>query len=235
MLRFTALASLAVILAVVGVAGADHHEEGEEWTNLLSSDSLEAWKGYKQKGSPKGWVVEDGVLVNKSSNVDLITKEKYGDFELRFDWKISKGGNSGVIYLCDESEGASYMTGPEFQLLDNKGWGNDDFDPHSTAALYALYPVTDAKAKPAGEWNASRIVVRNGKVEHWLNGAQVVSAEIGGGDWKKRVAESKFNAWKRFGTLKSGQIALQAHAGKDGAIDPTWFRNVKVRRLDQHD
>lgn len=236
MLRTSVVAGMSAALLLASPVLADHHLDSETEsgavTALFDGSSLDAWKGYKSPEPPKGWVIEDGVLVHRSGGVDLVTKETFGDFELAFEWKIAAGGNSGVIYLCDEKENAPYMTGPEFQLLDNESWGNDPFDPHSAGALYGLYKVSVDAVKPAGEWNTAKIIVHDGRVEHWLNGKQVVNAKLGSDDWKDRVSKTKFNAWKRFGTLPEGHITLQAHSGKGGQVEPVWFREITIRRLD---
>ncbi|TWT73609.1 hypothetical protein Pla123a_39460 [Posidoniimonas polymericola] len=235
MLRTSAVAGLSLALAFTSAVLADHHLDGESESgaviSLFDGTSLDAWKGYKTPGPPKGWVIEDGVLVHRSGGVDLVTKETFSDFELAFEWKIAAGGNSGVIYRCDETEDAPYMTGPEFQVLDNESWGIDPFDPHAAGSLYGLFSVSEKVVKPAGEWNTAKIVVHDGVVEHWVNGKQVVKAEIGGDKWNELVSSTKFNAWKRFGKLSEGHISLQAHNGQDGDVEPVWFRDITIRRL----
>ena len=225
-----AVISLVTTLFLTGSAFGQADKD-ESWTMLFDGTSLDAWKGYKTDDVPSGWVIDNGTLKHDSGEVDLVTRETFGDFELRFNWKIAASGNSGVIYRCDEKEAASYMTGPEYQLLDNKGWQQEDQHVHSSAAIYGLFPPTTDAAKPTGEWNTGRIVVRAGRVEHWLNDKLVASADLGSDNWQEKIEGSKFAAWKRFGTLTSGHIALQAHRGKDGEMVPVWFREVKIRRL----
>lgn len=228
MQHFWKLVTLVVTVTVSTVGQAD---ESSTWIALFDSTSLAAWRGYQTDALPEGWVVEEGVLKHQSGEVDLMTKEEFADFDLEFEWRIAPNGNSGVIYRCDESESASYMTGPEYQLVDNASWQLDSRDPHASGALYGLYPDTQSADRPAGEWNTGRIVVRGNHVEHWLNGQQVVSAEIGSPQWKDKVADTKFANWKRFGTLSKGHIALQAHRGQGGKVEPVWFRNIRIRRL----
>jgi hypothetical protein len=196
---------------------------------LFDGKSLDGWKGYRKDKPGAGWETVDGSLVlNKKGAGDIITVEEFGAFELLIDWKISPKGNSGVMYHCDESEGAPYMTGPEMQVLDNKGHGDGKNPLTSAGACYALYPPAKDMTKPVGEWNSARLVVHpDGKVEHWLNGEKVVEYVKGSDEWKDKVAKSKFKGWKKFGTLSKGHIDLQDHG------DHVEFRNIKVRSLEE--
>jgi type 1 glutamine amidotransferase len=220
------LARLAVVgclfVALAGVASAE-----SEWQVLFDGTSLDAWKGYGAKdGSvPDGWAIEDGTLARTKKTTDLATKEQFDDFELEFEWKIADGGNSGVIYRVQETAEPPYTTGPEYQVLDNEGWKLKPTDQTAAGSLYALYPATKDATKPAGEWNKGRIVVDGGHVEHWLNGEKVVEAEIGSDDWNKRVAGSKFNAWKGFAKSPKGHIVLQEHD------HPVWYRSIRIRPI----
>lgn len=154
-----------------------------------------------------------------------MTKDQFGDFELRFEWKVSPGANSGVMYRVSETEPASYMTGPEYQVLDNAKHPDGRRAETSAASLYALYPAVGAAAKPVGEYNEARIVVRGKHLEHWLNGKKVVETEINGEDWNKRIGSSKFKGWKKFGQNAEGHIVLQDHG------DRVWYRNIRVKKL----
>ena len=151
------------------------------------------------------WVVEGGALKTvpgAKDPVDIITKDKYKDFELELEWKISTGGNSGIIYRVAELPAPSqtYQTGPEMQVLDDDEH-KDGKDPRTSAgALYALIAATNKTLKPVGEWNKARIVVKGGQVEHWLNGAKVVGYEWGSAEVKDLIAASKFKEWPRFAT-----------------------------------
>ncbi|TWU00537.1 Trehalose utilization [Botrimarina colliarenosi] len=194
------------------------------WTDLTGGDDLATlWRGYQSDTPPASWSLTDGVLTLDGSGGDLVTRQKYADFELEFEFKIAPGGNSGVIYRAGESEPNTYETGPEYQVLDPKYSGvTPKVGP---AALYDLYPAPLDASKPAGEWNTGRIVLRDGAVEHWINGQKVVSATIGSDEWNERVAGSKFAAWKKFATLTSGHIALQDHGSR------VWYRNLRIKPL----
>ncbi len=216
----TFLAVLCVVVSGFSAAIAG------EAVDLLADGKLDAWRGYKQEGAPANWKVEEGVLTRTGDGGDLITKTPYQNFDFEFEWKISPGGNSGVIYLCNEEEDHSFMTGPEYQVIDNPGWKLENTANTAAGALYELYkPEVDA-AKPAGEWNTGRIVIHDRVVEHWLNGQKLLTAELGSDDWNARVAPTKFAAWKKFGTLLKGHIALQDHGAQ------VWYRNLKITNLD---
>lgn len=196
-----------------------------------TAESLEAnWRGFKKEGVPDEWQTQDGTLaLTRGGAGDLITKEKYQDFDLRFDWNISERGNSGVIYRVAEegpNTGATFETGFELQLLDDTGYPEWPRD-HLSGALYDVYTVPESvPATKAGEWNTSRIVVKDGKIEHYLNGKLVAETQLGSDDWKQHLANSKFADWPRFGKVERGHIALQDHG------NPVRFRNIRIKPLD---
>lgn len=222
MFRSCSLSGLFVLFSLASFVRAD-----DGWQTLFDGSSLDAWRVYQQSGDdpPKHWVIEEGVLHRPDGGGDLITREQFGDFELEFEWKISEGGNSGVIYRATEDEPDSYRTGPEYQVLDNGGTAHKATDDTAAGSLYALYgPTTDA-AKPAGEWNKGRIVVNGNRIEHWLNGQKIIEADMASDDWRAKVANSKFANWKGFAAHKQGHIALQDHG------NPVWYRNIRIRPL----
>src|SRR5690606_1561087 len=114
-------------------------------------------------------------------------------FELQIEWKISEGGNSGLMYLVSETAEAAYMTGPEYQMIDDAGFPEHLENWQKSGANYAMHPPAELRSKPAGEWNHTRLIVDNGKVEHWLNGAKVVEYELGSEEWKNLKRNGK---WK---------------------------------------
>jgi len=201
-------------------------EKADGWILLFDGkDASEHFRGYKKEGVPEKWVVEDGALCRKGGG-DLITREKYESFELKIDWKISKHGNSGIMFKVLEIDGPPYKTGPEAQILD-AGKGNEK---QLSGWMYELYSTEKNTEKPAGEWNhfvlkCQKTATGTYKCEHWLNGEKYVEYEIGSEDWKQRVAKSKFANWKQFGTADAGHICLQDHN------DDVWFRNIKIKEL----
>ena len=191
------------------------------WTLLF--DGVNAgtwWRGYKQEKLPEGWKVENGALVRHGGG-DIVTIEKFENFEFSVEWKISEAGNSGIMFRVQETDGPSYVTGPEAQIQDNvKG-----HDPQKAGWLYQLYPSEKDATKPAGEWNLFKLVVNHNKCEHWMNGVKYCEYEIGSADWNERLAKSKFAKMPGFAATAKGHICLQDHG------DEVAFRNIKIRVL----
>jgi hypothetical protein len=219
---------LSVSLLTGMVLAADSVEEG--FTNLTDSDARDHWLGYGMDAAentwPANWEFADGVLHAKGGGNDLKTRDEFGDFDLRFDWKISPKGNSGVMYRVSQETDPAYFTGPEYQVIDDVG-NEDAVSPDtSSASCYALYAPNKQMAKPAREWNEGRIIVKDNHVEHYLNGEKVTEYKLGSDDWNKRVAGSKFGEWKKFGKNSQGVIDLQDHGNE------VWYRNVRIKKLD---
>lgn len=202
--------------------------EDADFVPLFDGDSLKGWHGYQLTDIPKAWSVhEKQILCNGEPGPDLVSDKKYTNFELRFEWKISPGGDSGVVYrvLEDDKElKESRHSGLEFQLLDDKT--REPKSPVSAAAsLFALYGAEEKELKVVGEFNQCRIVVRGNHIQHWLNEAKVVDCNIDSEDWKKKVAASELSKWKGFAKQPSGHIALQNAGSK------VWFRNITIKEL----
>lgn len=203
-------------------------EQSEGWKLLFNGTDLTGWKGYKKDAPGATWVVEDGALALTAGGAgDIMTAEEFGPFELSLEWKIAPNGNSGIIYLVKEADGAdnTYNTGPEMQVLDNDGHADGKFPSHRAGALYDIETPPDGAVKPVGEWNEARVVFTGAKIEHWLNGQKVSESSYGDDAWKAKVAASKFKTMPLFGTASSGHIALQDHG------DRVWYRNIKVKPL----
>jgi hypothetical protein len=197
-------------------------EQKAGWKLLFDGRSTAGWRGFKAPAPDPGWTAKDGALSpDPKTSKDIMTKETFGDFELSFEWKISPKGNSGVMFHVIEEGDETYQSGPEYQVLDN---ARGERPLERAGSLYALYaPVKDVP-RPVGEWNQSRIVLKAGKGEHWLNGVKVVAYDMNSAEFKARVAGSKFKAWPQFASAPAGHIALQNHG------DPVWFRNLKIRK-----
>lgn len=217
-------------------------EKADGWMLLFDGESVDQWKGYCKDGFPeKGWKVVDGMLMCEASGKgeaggggDIITKEQFGNFELKLEWKISEGGNSGIFYLarekCGEEEGQPiWKSAPEMQILDNEKHpdarlGKDG--NRQAGSLYDLIPAQPQNAKPAGGWNQVRILSYDGTIVHTMNGEDVVEYHLWTDDWKEMVANSKFKEYQDFiDVAKEGHIGLQDH-GND-----VWFRNIKIKEL----
>jgi len=204
-------------------------EEAAGWKLLFDGKSTDSWRGYRKDGFPdKGWEIEDQCIKvrAKGKGGDIITRDQYGDFELVLEWRVSAKANSGIMYRVTEKHGASWQTGPEYQILDDAGYGDSLKPGQMSGALYDIYEPDRAKVmKPAGQFNHTRIRLKDNLLQHWLNGVKVVECRIDGEEWKKRIAASKFGKYEGFGVQPRGHIALQDH-GND-----VWFRNIKVRDL----
>ena len=140
------------------------------WILLFDGKTTEGWRGFKQAGADLGWRVEDGLLSpDPKAAKDLVTRAEFADFELTFDWRISPGGNSGVMFHVTEAGKRTYESGPEYQILDN---ARGEPPLEQAGALYALYPPSRDVTRPVGQFNQARLVVDRGKVQHWLNGVR---------------------------------------------------------------
>ncbi len=206
---------------MAGMAGG----AGMTWKSLFDGKSLTGWLSFKSDTPPKGWAARDGVLARESSGGDIMTVEQFGNFELRLEWKISEGGNSGIMFRVTPEGNDTYETGPELQVLDNAKHADSRTPLTSAGSCYGLYaPVRDA-TRPVGEWNEVVIIARGAHVEYWLNDVQVVKYELWSPEWEALVKASKFNSMPGYGRSKKGHIALQDHG------DPVWYRNIRVREL----
>jgi hypothetical protein len=193
------------------------------WRSLFGGRSLAAWRGFRSDEVPVGWQVVDGALTRVERAGDLITRDRFGDFELVLEWKIAEGGNSGIMYRVTEEASETYHTGPEMQVLDDAHHPDGRSRLTAAGAVYGLYPAPAGVVRPAGEWNTVRIVARGRQVEHWLNGVKVAAYELGSADWTARVAASKFRKWPGYGRAAAGHIALQDHG------DRVAYRDIRIR------
>lgn len=209
-------------------------EVNDGWELLFDGETTDQWRGYGMDEFPEeGWVIEDDILVFRSpesgvSGLDIITKEKYSDFEMELEWMISEGGNSGIFYHVLEQERAIYWSGPEFQILDNENHPDADQGVdgnRKSASLYDLIPANPQNTNPYGEWNSVRIVSDGPTIQHWQNGEKVLEYDRWTEDWFNMLHESKFNCYPEFGAIREGHIGLQDHG------DEVKFRNIKIREL----
>ena len=203
-------------------------EKKEGWVLLFDGTTMNGWRSYKNKES-EGWDVKNGELYCKAEGVtkraDLITNSAYENYELQIDWKIAPKKNSGIIYMATEENGASYESGPEYQLIDDIGYPAKLNDKQLSGGNYDMHAPSAKAAKPAGEFNHTRIVINKGHVEHWLNGTKVVDYQLWTPEWEQLKANSKWKDVKPYGMSKSGHIALQDHGGGIA------FKNIKLKPL----
>ncbi|MFT5142414.1 MAG: hypothetical protein ACI80V_000877 [Rhodothermales bacterium] len=233
---------LALLLAatiVIGCAESEDYTEATpvsdsatavgEWETLFDGTSLDAFRGFKRDAVPDTWGIEDGTLAfipGGKEGGDIITRDQFENFELELEWKISPAGNSGIIYRATEEFDAPWMTGPEYQVLDNllhpdALQGKD----RMAGANYDMQESDPDAVKPVGEWNTARILAHHNHVEHWLNGQKVAEYMLYTDAWKALVAASKWKNHPAYGQRLSGHIALQDHG------NPVWFRNIRIKRL----
>ena len=205
-------------------------EKKNGWKLLFDGKSLKGWRPYQNKLT-SSWSANAGTLyckpVSSKSEIraDLITKDVYENFELMIDWKISDKGNSGILYMVSEDYKSSYLSGPEYQIIDDINYPEKLEDWQRTASNYAMNPAPAAEIKAAGEWNQTRIVVNMGHVQHWLNNKMVVEYELYSEEWKKNKMAGKWKDAEGYGMTKKGHIALQDHGSE------AWFKNIKIKEL----
>jgi hypothetical protein len=203
-------------------------EKKEGWVLLFDGKTTTGWRAYKNK-EQDGWAVKDGQLYCKEDGVtkraDMITADQYENYEFQIDWKISPKKNSGIIYMVTEDNGASYESGPEYQLIDDLGYPNKLSEKQLSGSNYDMQAPSAKLAKPVGEFNHTKIVINKGHVEHWLNGTKVVEYELWSDAWNQQKENSKWKNVKPYGMSKKGYIALQDHGGGIA------FKNIKIKPL----
>jgi hypothetical protein len=205
--------------------GQDGEEEGMRALDTLTP---ETWRGYQRDTFPDGsWMNEDGMLrtVAEAEPIDLITRQQYRHFELTLEWRVARGGNSGVLYRVVEALPHAWQSGLEMQLLDDAGHSDGQTPETSAGALYGLIAPRGTVLQPIGGFNTARVVVRASHVEHWLNEVLVVAYTLHSAALAALVAHSKFQGLLGFGHAARGHIALQHHG------DPVWFRHLCLRPL----
>ena len=210
-------------------------EKREGWKLLFDGVSTQGWHTYLRDTVGSRWQVRDGALVfdpthPRDGGGDIVTNGEYENYELTLEWKISKGGNSGIIFDVQEDPryGATYMTGPEMQVLDNIDADDNKKENHLAGCLYDMAGDAQvSKPKPVGEWNQVRLIQNKGHLTFWLNGIKTFDGQMGSDEWNKMVAASKFShkEFSNFAKVAKGKIALQEHPGSSE------WRNIKIRQL----
>ncbi|TXF87755.1 DUF1080 domain-containing protein [Neolewinella aurantiaca] len=207
-----------------------------EWVSLFNGEDFTGWHTYGKESVGAAWKIADGSIYLDVANKDgwqtegggdIVTDKSYANYELELEWKIGKNGNSGIIYNIVETDEYDYpwLTGPEMQVLDNDGHPDGKIKTHRAGDLYDFISVAEENVKPVGEWNKVKLVVTDGKVEHWLNGKKQVEYANKGPEWEAMIDKSKFKDYDAFGMSTSGKISLQDHG------DAVWFRGIRIREL----
>ena len=195
------------------------------WRLLFDGRTTDGWRGFRKTSIPSAWKVVDGALTRTGEGGDIVTTQKFKNFELTLEWKVAPGGNSGIFYRASEDDDAIYWTAPEMQVLDDDVHPDGKSQLTSAGAAYGLYPAPRGAVKPLGQWNTARILVDGDHVVHWLNGVKMADYRLGSPDWQARVKNSKFSKWPEYGQAKQGYIGLQEHE------NPVAFRNIKIKVL----
>jgi hypothetical protein len=209
-------------------------EKKEGWQLLFDGTSKNGWHIYNSKSDGAAWTVKEGILYldpaakqNGGGGGDLVTNEAYENYDLKLEWKIDSAGNSGIIFLTQEDPkyGASYLTGPEMQIIDNNGHHDAKINKHRAGDLYDLIAADPQNANGWGQWNQIEMIIKNGSLELYQNGKKVVTTTMWNDNWNNLIANSKFKQWADFGKFHKGKIALQDHG------NGVSFRNIKIRKL----
>jgi hypothetical protein len=215
-------------------------EKAEGWILLFDGQTLNGWRGYGRPDVPTAWSVDSGAIKISGSGHgeagavdggDLVVNQEFQNFELKFDWKVSEGGNSGIFYLAQEIDSLPiWKSSPEYQILDNVNHLDAQLGVNGnrkSASLYDMLPANPQNSKPFGEWNTGGIIVYKGTVIHKQNGANVVEYHLWTPEWEQLIQNSKFAGWQEMlnagGEKRMGLIGLQDHG------DNVWFKNIKIK------
>ena len=213
----------------------------QDWIYLFDGKSTDGWRAYNGETIPEKWAVIDGNLTFntelkleedwKGGGDIIYYKEQFESFELYLEWKLPKGGNSGVFYNVQEGYEVPYAVSPEYQILDDNGWeelNNATLESWQKAgADYAMYEpdLSKKKLNPAGQWNNSRIIYTPEKAQYFLNGELLLEFVPFSEDWYERRNSGRWDEFPDYGKYKKGYIALQDHD------TPIWFKNIKIKKL----
>lgn len=213
-------------------------EQSAGWKLLFNGKDLSGLRNYNSEDVGSKWDVEDGTLHLSATAVRadkiyptgdniVVTDRIYENYEFYVEWKVASCGNSGIIYnvIEDDQYGEAYLTGPEMQILDNSSHTDGQYLAHRAGDLYDMIPAAFVTANGPNDWNRVRLIVKEGHVEHWLNGYKLLEFDMWDDMWDERIKNSKFKEMPAFGTGRSGHIVLQDHR------DEVWFRNIKIKTL----
>ena len=199
---------------------------------LFDGTTLKGWHTFGETVASSKWGADSGAIYFKPNKQgddgDLVTNDSFINFDLKLDWKIAKGGNSGILFYVQDDKPKyedTYKTGPEMQVLDDERNDDRHTPSHRAGSLYDMIQATPGAVKPAEQWNHVEITSNNGKLDFFLNGVHVVNTTMWDDGWKQMIAKSKFKEWPAFGTFKTGHIALQDH-GFD-----VWYKNIMIKKM----
>ena len=226
------------LLASCGSGQATDSEKQDEpendgWVALFDGETTNGWHTYRRDTVAAAWTAVNGELrfnpeVERNQRGDIVTDGEYENYELELEWKISSGGNSGIIFSVHEAPeyNATYVTGIEMQVLDNIDAADNKIENHLAGSLYDLIGSAEvSQPKPVGEWNQARIRKNDGQITLWLNDIQTADVTIGTPEWEELLNASKFKDWEAFAKYPKGKIALQDHG------DVVAYRNIRIKEL----
>lgn len=208
-----------------------------EWINLLGDSTLAGWHAYGKTGVGPAWHLKNGELHLDASTKadwqtngggDIVTNDVFENFDLKVEWKISRAGNSGIMFYVHEDTTKykyPWQTGPETQIADNKENEDGKLPKRHAGDLYDLMSIDKEIVNKAGSWNRTEVIANKGSLTILVNHEVVLKTTMWDANWQKMIAGSKFKEWPGFGTFKKGRIALQDH-GAD-----VWFKNVQIKKL----
>ena len=224
MLTLNRFLSLGFLLSL-GLASFSHGAD-QAWTPLFDGKSFAGWHGPEGKAPGAGWKIVDGSLhLDGSPGGMLLSDEQYEQFELKWEWKLDTNGNNGLKYWVTKVAGKEWL-GLEYQMIDDNGHPDGKRGgSHSTASIYDIIAPSSSKPlKAPGQWNESLVRVKDGRIEHHLNGVLVCSADLSSPLWKSSLASSKFKNKPGFAPGR-GHLMLTDHG------DKVWYRRIEVRQL----
>lgn len=237
--RFFAILSISIVFFACNESKSTKNEKSvlvdRAWEVLFDGSSTDSFRGYGIKDFPKGiWTMDKGILMTNPDtlNIDLITKKRYEDFELEFEWAVDTAANSGVFFHMQEDlsmesnngNSPNWLDNFEIQILDDK-YFNDTVAIRSAGSLYDLIKPKNKKLNPIGDFNQAKLYHKSGHVEHWLNSRKVLDFVIGGPEMDSLLSVSKFKENPAFHSDKEGHIMFQHHGQK------VYFRNIRIREL----
>lgn len=200
-------------------------EKKQGWVSLFDGETFNGWRNYKGKGVKAGWEIDDGTMKHTKDGGDLITVKQYENYELKLEWKIAEGSNSGVFLSVQEDEKKIYFTGIEMQILDDERHPDGVHEKHVSGACYSLIKPPAGAVGEVGTWNKVRVLKEGDHYQFFLNDVKTADFKTEGEVFKKLVAESKFAKWPAFAKKLKGHIGLQDHG------DVVWFRYLKIRPI----
>ena len=230
---------LTLTLLTFAILGMNQLQAQDKWISLFDGKTKNGWHTYGQTTVGDAWKVLDGTLMFDPSNKvngqivgggNIVTNESFTNFHLQLEWKISKNGNSGIIFFVQDNPkkyGEPWHTGPEMQVLDNDGHEDGKATSHRAGNLYDLIVGDESGVKPAEQWNQVDIIANKGILVMKLNGVTCVNTHLGDDSWKELIRKSKFSQseFLDFGKVFSGHISLQDHG------DKVWYRNIRIQKL----